>query len=86
MATTTKSTIVPDPPAASVGRVVATLIGLSNKKVRGMFDHGCVTVNGAPCAHAGDKVHAETRNENMPGRAIRVSGILKLPQRKPTNV
>lgn len=58
MATTTKSTIVPDPPAASVGRVVAALIGLSNKKVRGMFDHGCVTVNGSPCAHAGEKVQA----------------------------
>jgi len=58
MPTTTKSTRVTDPPAASVGRVVATLTGLSNKKVRGMFDHGCVTVNGAPCTQAGQKVLA----------------------------
>ena len=58
MATTTKSTRVTDPPAASVGRVVAALTGLSNKKVRGMFDHGCVTVNGAPCSQAGESVQA----------------------------
>ncbi len=56
MATTTKSTRVTDPPAASVGRVVAALTGLSNKKVRGMFDHGCVTVNGEPCSQAGQRV------------------------------
>ena len=58
MATTTKSTRVTDPPATSVGRVVVALTGLSNKKVRGLFDHGCVAVNGEPCSHAGQKVQA----------------------------
>ncbi|MEX2092426.1 MAG: RluA family pseudouridine synthase [Pirellulales bacterium] len=58
MATTTKSTRVTDPPATSVGRVVVELTGLSNKKVRGLFDHGCVTVNGEPCSHPGQKVQA----------------------------
>jgi 23S rRNA pseudouridine1911/1915/1917 synthase len=41
-----------------VGRVVVALTGLSNKKVRGLFDHGCVAVNGEPCSHAGQKVQA----------------------------
>jgi 23S rRNA pseudouridine1911/1915/1917 synthase len=35
------------PPLA--GRVVIALTGLSHNKVRGLFDHGCVTVNDQPC-------------------------------------
>ena len=56
MATTTQSTRVTDPPATSAGRVVIALTGLSNNKVRGLFDHGCVSVNGKPCLHAGERV------------------------------
>lgn len=56
MATTTKSTRVTDPPATSVGRVVVELTGLSNSKVRGLFDHGCVMVNDEPCHQAGERV------------------------------
>jgi len=56
MATTTQSTRVTDPPANSVGRVVVALTGLSNSKVRGLFDHGCVTLNSTPCPQAGDRV------------------------------
>ncbi len=50
--------LVTEPAAGSVGRVVVELTGLSNKKVRGLFDHGCVKVNGAPCTQAGDRVQA----------------------------
>ncbi|MFZ4578795.1 MAG: RluA family pseudouridine synthase [Myxococcota bacterium] len=33
--------------------VVQEMVGLSRAIVRGMFDHGCVRVNGAPCDQAG---------------------------------
>lgn len=56
MAATTKSTRVTDPPAANVGRVVGALTGWSNKKVRGLFDHGCVSLNGEPCPQPGRPV------------------------------
>jgi 23S rRNA pseudouridine1911/1915/1917 synthase len=39
-----------------VGRVVVALTGLSNKKIRGLFDHGCVKLNGAPCPQPGQGV------------------------------
>lgn len=63
MPTTTKSTVVTEPPAPSVGRVVVALTGISNKKVQGLFDHGCVTVNGGPCPHAGERVATGDRVE-----------------------
>jgi 23S rRNA pseudouridine1911/1915/1917 synthase len=58
MAATTKTTCVTDPPEKSVGSVVVVLTGVSNKKVQGLFDHGCVTLNGQPCPHAGERVAA----------------------------
>jgi 23S rRNA pseudouridine1911/1915/1917 synthase len=56
MATTCRSTRVTDPAATSVGRIVVALTGLSSKKVRGLVDHGCVTVNGQTCDQAGQRV------------------------------
>jgi 23S rRNA pseudouridine1911/1915/1917 synthase len=37
--------------AGRADRVVQQLTGLTRKQVTGLFDHGCVTVNGAPCPH-----------------------------------
>ena len=39
-----------------VDHVVQTLTSLSHSKMRGLFDHGCVNVNGQPCMHAGMQV------------------------------
>jgi 23S rRNA pseudouridine1911/1915/1917 synthase len=39
-------------------RIVQTLCGLSRSQVTGMFDHGCVQVNGAVCQSPGQRVEA----------------------------
>lgn len=41
--------------------VVQAMTGASRAVVRGMFDHGCVTVDGSPCAEAGTPVPAGAR-------------------------
>jgi 23S rRNA pseudouridine1911/1915/1917 synthase len=56
VATTTKSAQVTDPLAGRVDRVVQSLTQLSHSKLRGLFDHGCVTVNGKPCERVGTRV------------------------------
>lgn len=45
----TQSTRVDDGEPTVAARVVLALTGLSNNKVRGLFDHNCVTLNGQPC-------------------------------------
>lgn len=47
----------------SVGRIVAALLDISNKKVRGFFDHGCVRVNGEPCGEPSARTKAGNRVE-----------------------
>ncbi len=59
MATITKTAHVGDEPC--VVHVVQALTKLSHKKMRGLFDHGCVTVNGHPCEHPGTRVQAGDR-------------------------
>jgi len=58
----TQSTRVADEQPTVAARVVLALTGLSNNKVRGLFDHNCVTVNGQPCG--------EPRTPVQPGDEI----------------
>ena len=50
MAMTTISTTIDADNAGRVDLVVRQLSGSSRSQVRGMVDHGCVSINGAPCA------------------------------------
>jgi 23S rRNA pseudouridine1911/1915/1917 synthase len=56
MAIITRTARVTDAESSRVGHIVQTLTSLSHSKMRGLFDHGCVTVNGRPCTHAGMQV------------------------------
>ena len=56
MAITTKSAHVTSQHSGRADHVVQTLTSLSHSKMRGLFDHGCVTVNGQPCVQAGMRV------------------------------
>ena len=70
-----------------VDHVVQSLTGASRAVVRGMFDHGCVTVDGVPCAEAGLPVargavvevvfdprqHYREKPPTRPNRAFRVA-------------
>lgn len=64
--------------AGRVDRVVQQLTGLSRARVRGLFDHGAVMVNGQPCAQdfarveAGDVVEVRYDPHNLPREAPRV--------------
>ena len=49
MAMTTLSTTVDADNAGRVDLVVRQLSGSSHSQVRGMVDHGCVSINGVPC-------------------------------------
>ena len=49
MVMTTLSTTVGADNAGSVDLVVRELSGSSRSQVRGMVDHGCVSINGGPC-------------------------------------
>lgn len=49
---------VPEGTRGRVDRVVQELTGLSRAGVFGLFDHGCVTLNGAPCDEAGAEAKA----------------------------
>ena len=63
MATTTKTAEVTDEQAGRVDRVVRAVCGLPHRKLRGLFDHGCVTVNGEPCEDGGRRVEPGDRVE-----------------------
>jgi len=56
MANTTKMARVSDENAGSAGSVVKELTSLPHSKIRGLFDQGCITVNGETCEKAGDRV------------------------------
>jgi 23S rRNA pseudouridine1911/1915/1917 synthase len=56
MPLTTKTARVSAEQIGRVDRVVQALTCLSHRKMAGLFDHGCVTVNGQPCDHAGLRV------------------------------
>jgi 23S rRNA pseudouridine1911/1915/1917 synthase len=56
MPLTTKTARVTLELAGRADRVVQSLTNLSHSKMRGLFDHGCVTVNGQPCDHGGHRV------------------------------
>lgn len=58
--TTQTSHITPEQ-AGPVGKVVRTLTGLSHSRMRGLFDHGCVAVNGQPCDHPATPVQPGDR-------------------------
>ena len=49
MAMTTLSTTIDAASAGRVDLVVRQLSGSSRSQVRGLVDHGCVSINGAPC-------------------------------------
>ena len=49
MAMTTLSTTIDADNAGRVDLVIRQLTGSSRSQVRGMVDHGCVSINGAPC-------------------------------------
>ena len=54
---------VTDEQTGRVGAVVQGLTQLSHSKMRGLFDHGCVTLNGKPCDENGKSVHPGDRVE-----------------------
>ena len=58
MAMTTLSTTIDADNAGRVDLVVRQLSGSSRSQVRGMVDHGCVSINGAPCETIGVPVAA----------------------------
>ena len=61
MAITTKTVQVTDQQSVRVDLVVKTLTSLSHRKLRGLFDQGCVTVNGQLCADASMRVRSGDR-------------------------
>lgn len=58
MAIETKTTKVTQQQAGRADLVVQALTALSRRKVRGLFDHGCVQVNGQPCPESATRVGA----------------------------
>jgi 23S rRNA pseudouridine1911/1915/1917 synthase len=63
MANVTKTADVTDEQTGRVDRVVRALTGLAHRKLPGLFDHGCVTVNGEPCGDGGQLVGPGDRVE-----------------------
>jgi len=61
VAITTRSAHVSVPLPVRVDRVVRDLTGLSYSRLRGLFDCGCVTVNGQPCVETSRRVQAGDR-------------------------
>jgi len=53
MAFLEKTTDVTPDQRGRIDRVVKALVGLSGSQVRGLFSHGCVTLNEAPCTDGG---------------------------------
>jgi len=58
MAIETKSAKVTQEQIGRVDLVVQSLTSLSRRKLRGLFDHGCVQVNGQPCPETAHRVKA----------------------------
>jgi 23S rRNA pseudouridine1911/1915/1917 synthase len=58
MAIETKSIKVAPEQTGRVDLVVQTMTELSRRKLRGLFDHGCVQVNGQPCPQTATRVRA----------------------------
>jgi 23S rRNA pseudouridine1911/1915/1917 synthase len=56
MPVTTKTARVTEELSGRADRVVQSLTGLSHSKMRGLFDNGCVTINGGPSDHGGQRV------------------------------
>jgi 23S rRNA pseudouridine1911/1915/1917 synthase len=56
MPITTKTALVTEQQSGRADQVVHALTSLSHSKMRGLFDQGCVTVNGQPCVLAGMRV------------------------------
>ncbi|QDV68482.1 Ribosomal large subunit pseudouridine synthase D [Rosistilla carotiformis] len=56
MAMTTVSTKIDEEHAGRVDLVVRDLSNASRSQVRGMVDHGCVSINGKPCSSIGATV------------------------------
>ena len=56
MAITTKTAHVTNEQTCRADHIVQALTSLSHSKMRGLFDHGCVSVNGQPCLQAGLRV------------------------------
>jgi 23S rRNA pseudouridine1911/1915/1917 synthase len=63
MAIVTKTADVTEEQTGRVDRVVRTLSGLPHRKLPGLFDHGCVSVNGEPCGDGGRLVGPGDRVE-----------------------
>ncbi len=61
MAIVTKEAEVTADLTGRVDLVVQKLTELSRRKLRGLFDHGCVTVNDEPCEDAGLRVEPRDR-------------------------
>jgi 23S rRNA pseudouridine1911/1915/1917 synthase len=53
MAIVTKTLVVADSDVQRAGQAVRALTELSHSRVRGLFDRGCVAVNGTPCGDVG---------------------------------
>jgi 23S rRNA pseudouridine1911/1915/1917 synthase len=53
---TTLTSEITDELPERIGAVVQALTQLSHSKTRGLFDHGCVLLNGTPCADSSRKV------------------------------
>ncbi|HJN09841.1 MAG: RluA family pseudouridine synthase [Pirellulaceae bacterium] len=58
MAIETKSAKVTKKQTGRVDLVVQSLTELSRRRLRGLFDHGCVQVNGQPCPETATRVRA----------------------------
>lgn len=63
MPITTLTALVADDQAGRVGAVVQQLTKLSHSKMRGLFDHDCVTLNGKPCSENGKLIRPGDRVE-----------------------
>ncbi len=73
MANITQKIVVSMEQVGRVDKIVQALTGRSRSQVRGLVDHGCVTINGAPCESdfepvvAGDEVAvAYNPHQNYP--------------------
>lgn len=58
MAIETKIAKVTQQQAGRADLVVQSLTELSRRKLRGLFDHGCVQINGQPCPESATRVQA----------------------------
>ena len=58
MAIETKTTTVTKKQTGRADLVVQALTNLSRRKLRGLFDHACVQVNGEPCPESATRVKA----------------------------